>query len=234
MDMKNRTWFYLLITIGIFLMFLNISFNSIAQVSSATVKDIDGNAYKTVLIGTQVWMAENLKTTKYNDGTAIPLVTEDKVWEALTTPAYCWYNNDGKAYKNKYGALYNWYVVNTNRLCPKGWHVPTDMQWRMLTTYLGGDNVAGSVLKETGSSHWLNLSTGATDKTRFTALPGGYRFNRFKDGAFADIGYLGLWWSSTEYRNRWAWYRDMGDNTSEVGRRNGDETFGLSVRCLKD
>jgi uncharacterized protein (TIGR02145 family) len=100
-----------------------------------TVKDIDGNIYKTVTIGTQVWMTENLKTTKNNDGTAILLVTDDKACETLGTPAFCWYNIDEPANKNRYGALYNWYAVSTNKLCPKGWHVSTDAEWTTLTTY---------------------------------------------------------------------------------------------------
>ena len=119
--------------------------SGLSNVVTATpnVVDIDGNVYHTVTIGTQVWMVENLKTTKYNDGTAIPLVTDNTAWGALTTPGYCWYNNDSATYKNTYGALYNWYAVNTGKLAPTGWHVPTDSEWTVLTTYLGGQSVAG-------------------------------------------------------------------------------------------
>src|SRR5450759_4787246 len=116
-----------------------------------TVKDIDGNVYKTVTIGKQVWMVENLKTTKYNDGITIPLVIDNTAWTDLITPKYSWFNND-IANKEVYGALYNWYTVNTNKLCPKGWHIPTDEEWTTLTTYLGGEGVAGGKLKETGTT----------------------------------------------------------------------------------
>ena len=117
--------------------------SGLSNIVTATpnVVDIDGNVYHTVTIGTQVWMVENLKTTRYNDGTAIPLVTDGTAWAALTTPGYCWYNNDSATYKNTYGALYNWYAVNTGKLAPTGWHVPTDSEWTVLTTYLGGESL---------------------------------------------------------------------------------------------
>jgi uncharacterized protein (TIGR02145 family) len=112
----------------------------LTRLQAQTVKDIDGNVYKTVTIGKQVWMAENLKTAKYNDGKTIPLVTDNTEWSNLSAPAYCWYNND-IANKEVYGALYNWYTVNTNKVCPKGWHIPIDAEWTTLTTYLGGEGV---------------------------------------------------------------------------------------------
>jgi len=111
----------------------------------STVTDIDGNVYHIVAIGTQVWMAENLKTTKYNDGTFIPLVTDSTAWGNLSTPGYCWYNNDAATYKNTYGALYNWFTVNTGKLSPKGWHIPSDTEWETLITYLGGESLAGGI-----------------------------------------------------------------------------------------
>ena len=116
----------------------------------------------------------NLKTTKYNDGTSIPNVTNDTSWSNLTTGAYCWYNND-VSYKNPYGALYNWYAVNTGKLAPKGWHVPSDAEWTTLITYLGGESIAGGKLKEAGTTHWLSPNTEATNSTGFSALPGGRR-----------------------------------------------------------
>ena len=127
------------------------------QGTGGTVTDIDGNVYHTVTIGTQTWMVENLKTTKYNDGTAIPLVTDSTAWLNLTTPGYCWYNNDAATYKNTYGALYNWFTVNTSKLAPSGWHVPTDAEWTTLITYLGGETVAGGQMKSTGT---IELGTG--------------------------------------------------------------------------
>jgi hypothetical protein len=110
----------------------------LSGLQAQTIRDIDGNVYKTVTIGKQVWMAENLKTSKYNDGRAIPLVTDNTAWEALNTPAYCWYDNDESANKTKCGALYNWFAVNTNKLCPTGWHVPNDREWTNLPPLSGG------------------------------------------------------------------------------------------------
>jgi len=196
-----------------------------------TVKDIDGNVYKTVTIGTKVWMAENLKTTKYNDGTAIPLVADDKAWEALTTPAYCWYNNDATANKKTYGALYNWYTVNTKKLCPTGWHVPSDAEWTTLTTNLGGESVAGGKLKETSTTHWQSPNTGATNETGFTALPSGYRSS---SGTYNYIGLNGYWWSSSEYSPPNAYSRSMNYYRSNVYRYSYYKQDGFSVRCLRD
>jgi uncharacterized protein (TIGR02145 family) len=160
------------------------------------VSDADGNDYKTVAIGAQVWMTENLKTTKYNDGTAIPLVTNHTAWNNLTTDGYCWYSNDATTYKDTYGALYNWYVVQTGKICPTGWHVPTEGEWQTLATYLGGAGIAGRKLKETGTAHWGIYNVSATNETGFTALPGGYRFCDFYE-TFNDIGLAGYWWSSS-------------------------------------
>lgn len=198
------------------------------------VSDIDGNVYNTVTIGTQVWMKENLKTTKYNDGTAIPNVTDDAAWSTLSADAYCWYDNDLAAYKDTYGALYNWYVVasaNPKNVCPTGWHVPTDAEWTTLSTYLGGETVAGGKLKETGTTHWGSPNTGATNQSGFTALPGG---NRFDDGSFDYIGQYGQWWSSTEYNANSAWSRDMGYYFKTLDRGYYSKLSGYSVRCIKD
>jgi uncharacterized protein (TIGR02145 family) len=197
-----------------------------------SLKDIDGNVYKTVTIGTQVWMAENLRTTKYNDGTAIPLVTENKAWAALSTPAYCWYKNDARTNKNTFGALYNWYTIYTNKLCPKNWHVSTNEEWVTLTTFLGGDSIAGGKLKEAGAVHWESPNTGATNESGFTALPGGYRYIF---GAFYLGGYNGIWWSATESDASNAWSRFMGYYDSIVASsRNFSKRFGYSVRCLRN
>jgi uncharacterized protein (TIGR02145 family) len=154
------------------------------------IKDIDGNTYQTVWIGDQLWFAENLKTTHYNDGTPIPNVTDDTAWSALITGARSYYGNDSTTNAPVYGALYNWYAEENGKLCPSGWHVPTDTEWTVLTNYLGGD---GGKLKEVGTVHWNN-STGATDEFGFTALPGGRRLD---SGAFSFIGDYGYWWSAT-------------------------------------
>jgi uncharacterized protein (TIGR02145 family) len=195
------------------------------------VTDNDGNVYKTIIIGTQTWMAENLKTTKYNDGTAISNVSNNTTWVGLTTGAYCWYNNDAVTYKATYGALYNWYTVNTGKLCPTGWHVPTDAQWTTLTTLLGGEGVPGGKLKETGTTHWLSPNLGATNESAFTALPGGEcNYN----GSFVQIGYYGSWWSSTESSTASAVSRGMNRSFSQVDRSVQDKYWGYSVRCLRD
>jgi len=135
--------------------------------------DVDGNNYKTIKIGNQEWMAENLKTTKYKDGTSIPLFTAATPMANFTSPGYCWYNSDSATYRNSYGALYNWYAVNTGKLAPTGWHVPTEAEWNTLIAYLGGESVAGGKLKEAGTSHWSSPNTGATNEVGFSALPGG-------------------------------------------------------------
>jgi uncharacterized protein (TIGR02145 family) len=195
------------------------------------VKDIDGNEYNVIKIGNQIWMAENLRTTKYRDGKAILLVTDGTAWNYLNTSGYCLYNNF-VAYRNSYGALYNWYAVNTRILCPTGWHVPSDAEWTTLTTFLGGDSVAGGKLKETSTVHWSRPNTGATNESGFKALPGGTRYNR---GSFYHTGYYGCWWSATEYYNESnAWYRGMSYETCYVRRHYDSKSVGFSVRCLKD
>jgi uncharacterized protein (TIGR02145 family) len=207
--------------------------SELSSIVTATpnVVDIDGNVYHTITIGTQVWMVENLKTTRYNDGTAIPLVTDSTAWAALTTPGYCWYNDDSATYKSTYGAIYNWYAVNTVKLAPTGWHVPTDSEWTVLTTYLGGESVAGGPLKETGTTHWISPNTGATNTTGFSALPGGYRnFN----GAFNLIGNYGYWWSSMAFDATTSWLRIMYSYNANVFRYNLNDADGLSVRCLRN
>jgi uncharacterized protein (TIGR02145 family) len=219
-----------------------------------TVADIDSNIYKTVQIGTQIWMAENLKTTRYNDGNLIPYVTDLIEWEQLiewekfavcrqlTTGAYYWYNNNSSN-KNIYGAIYNWYAVNTGKLCPTGWHVPTDAEWHTLAYFLGGEKVAGGKLKETGTTHWLNLNAGATNESSFTALPGAVN-----DGYFGSIdwylgdyqpGMYGLWWSATDYDfpdgslEDVAISRSIFNSTSSFNDNGGPKNCGASVRCLQ-
>jgi uncharacterized protein (TIGR02145 family) len=195
------------------------------------LKDFDGNVYTTVTIGTQVWMLENLKTTKYNDGTDIPNVTDSSVWSVLSTPAYCWYENNAAAYNNEYGGLYNWYVVNTGKLCPKGWHIPTVAEWNILVNYLGGRTIAGRKLKETGNTHWVNALTEATNESGFTGLPGGYcDFN----GTFRFLGYNADYWSATEYNSTDAYVLDMYYEVSYLNIVNINKRYGFSVRCIKD
>jgi uncharacterized protein (TIGR02145 family) len=209
--------------------------NFSAQQNNNTFTDIDGNVYNTVTIGTQTWMAENLRTTKYNDGTSIPNVTDNTSWTNLSTPAYCWYNNDITTYKNTYGALYNWYTVNTAKLAPAGWHVPTDVEWKTLITYLGGESVAGGKLKEVGTLNWRSPNTDATNETGFSALPSGGRGGMGFGGKFGSVGYSLLCWSSTQVDTGYAWEWTMGNyNSSNVTRGYASETMGYSVRCVRD
>ena len=207
-----------------------------------TVKDIDGNVYNTVTIGTQVWLKENLKTTKYNDGTAIPNIADATAWGALTTPAYCWYDNDAVTYKATYGALYNWYAVNTGKLCPTGWHVASAAEWGTLIDYLdlgrGSErSVAADKLKEAGMTHWPKPNDGATRATNesgFTALPGGQRSD---NSAFYSVGFNGLWWTSsdaTEFMKGCATYTQMESSYSYVGGSAIAKVRGFSVRCIRD
>jgi len=204
--------------------------------SVTTVSDIDGNVYKTIQIGTQTWMAENLKTTKYNDNTTIPPVADPTLWAGLYTPGYCWYDNDAATYKATYGALYNWYAVNaasngSKNVCPTGWHIPTDVEWGILRASLGGTDFAGGKLKEAGYSHWLSPNTGADNESGFTALPGG---NRSYNGVFMNFGTDGHWWSSSEYDTYDAWSVYMVHNYSFFGRFRGPKNYAFSIRCLKN
>jgi uncharacterized protein (TIGR02145 family) len=204
-------------------------FNS--NVSYGTLTDQVGNIYKTVTIGTQTWMAENLRTTKYNDGTDILQITNNKYWSHLLTGAYCNYKNT----KNidtiaTYGSLYNWNAVSTGKLAPVGWHVPSDEEWSTLMTYLGDNNQAGGKLKETGTIHWSDPNLGANNESGFTALPGGFRGG--DDGTFINMGKVGMWWSSTG--PLLAYYWSLTYDLSELFRIYFSKELGFSVRCVKD
>ncbi len=194
--------------------------------------DIEGNTYNTIDIGTQSWMAENLRTTKYNDNTSIPNITDNTTWANLSSAGYCWYNNDLTANKPLYGALYNWYAITSQKLCPTGWHIPSTSEWRTLTDYLGGESVAGGKLKESGTLHWQSPNTGATNETGFTALPGG---DRLKDGSFILIGQFGTWWArSVDPFQYLPIIRIMTYSTTGATNGGGDKNAGYSVRCVKD
>ena len=199
------------------------------------ITDAENNTYKTVYIGTQQWMGENLKVSKYSDGTTIPNITDNTQWQNNTTGAWAYYNNDA-ANNTKYGKLYNWYAVskttNGNKnICPTGWHVPTDAEWTVLIDYLGGENVAGGKLKEVGTTNWNSPNTDATNVSLFTGLPGGYRSNT---GSYSSICYFGFWWSSTEFNTGSAWNRPLYYYNGNASRDGSDKEVGLSVRCLRD
>jgi uncharacterized protein (TIGR02145 family) len=199
---------------------------------TGTVNDIDGNTYPTIGIGGQIWMAENLKTTKLNDGTAIPLVTDSTAWINLTTPGYCWYNNNEADFKATYGALYNWYTINTGKLCPAGWHVSHFYDFGNLNSYLDVTHEgSGGKIKEAGYAHWETPNTGATNESGFTALPGGMRSD---NGYFVYTGSKSLWWTPDENIPGEA-YSFLVTNTSGVLYVSSVMKYsGCSVRCIKD
>lgn len=208
------------------------------------MKDVEGNAYKTIKIGNQVWMAENLRATKYNDSTDIPLVADSAAWSNLNTPGYCWYGNDSVDNAATYGAIYNWHVVNTGKLCPADWHVPTEDEWKELEMALGmtqasvdssgwrgtdeGSKLAGNADLWAGGD--LKNNAGF-DSSGFVGLPGGYRYN---NGVFENIHISGDWWNMTEYNATQVWYRGIDFRYSKVFRGKALKEVGLSVRCIKN
>ena len=193
--------------------------------------DIEGNAYKSIKLGDQIWFAENLKVTHFIDGTPIPGIAEKIEWSNLTTPGYCWYNNDSMAYHDPYGALYNWFTIETGNLCPAGWHVPGDPEWQILIEFLGGESEAGGKLKEAGTSHWAPPNEGASNETDFTALPGGIRFY---NGSFSGFGTQSFWWSSTENGVCCGYNLYLLNDAGSATRYDSDKEAGISVRCIKD
>jgi uncharacterized protein (TIGR02145 family) len=202
------------------------------------ITDGEGNSYKTVTIGTQQWMAENLKVSKYNDGTTIPniMTISNLQYNSSSIGAWAYYNNYET--NNAYGKLYNWYAVSTTtngnkNVCPTGWHVPTDAEWTVLTDYLGGESVAGGKLKEAGNQSWQTQNFEATNVSLFTGLPAGFRDY---EGNYKSIGYGGYWWSSTETNfTDYAWGRSLGYSLSNAINFNGFvKHYAISVRCVKD
>ena len=189
-----------------------------------TVTDADGNVYQTVVIGTQTWTTENLKTTKYNDGTPISNVTDGAVWNTLNTAAYCWYNND-IANKPTTGALYNYYVATDAKIAPVGWHVPTEAEWQTLVDYLGGDAIAGGKLKEVNGTSWLGPNTGATNESKFSARAGGRRTGI----PFEFLGTKGFFWTSTN-----SGIYSLFNDQSALTTSQHPPQFGYSIRLIKD
>lgn len=229
--MKNT--FSLLLIVLITTMFTSCEKdeNKNNTISNGTVTDIDGNIYHTVKIGTQVWMSENLKVTKYRNGDPIPNVIDGTAWHNLSSGAYCHYDNDSNN-STTYGNLYNWYAVHDSRnITPKGWHIPTDAEWTTLTDYLGGEEVAGAKLKETGGTHWESPNSGATNMSGFNALPGG-DCNDYIE--FFSIRRYGHWWSSTKFDATSVWIRDLCFDEIYVIKNIGGIRGGFSVRCIMD
>ena len=196
-----------------------------------SVTDIEGNIYKTVRIGNQVWMAENLKTSTFSDGSEIPDVPDATDWNELTTQGRCWYNNDEAANKDIYGALYNYYAVNSGKLCPAGWHVPSKDEWQKLREALGDTLTGGGKLKEEGTEHWKTPNTGAVNSTGFTALPAGIRYF---EGTFNSVTFFTSFWSSTESDNDKSWYLSLYYSDAVAALKTISKKDGFSVRCIKD
>lgn len=247
MGTHYKKWVLTTIIIGLILFFTNCSENEdndpdIVQplpaiifnpnLTYGTVTDIEGNIYKTITIGTQTWMAENLRTRKYRNGGQITKVSDAAQWSSLNTEVYseCYNNNN---YSKTYGLLYNWYAVNDIRnLTPIGWHVPTDDEWNTLINYLGGNNIAGGKLKEVGTTHWASPNKGATNESGFTALPGGSRSNT---GSFTLVLLYNAsqWWSSSEINPNIVIYH-MNYGSTGVTRIEWEKENGLYIRCIKD
>lgn len=210
--------------------------------SQGTITDVDGNPYHTVVIGDQEWMLENLKTTRYNDGTPIPNVTDVTEWRNIDKPAYVWYNND-ISNKEPYGALYNWHVAGSSKaLCPDGWRVASDEDWKILEHFLGmepeqieGTSLRGAdeggKLKEVGFERWKNPNKGATNEVGLTIIPSG---RRDSSGKFYDMGTGATIWTSSETSESCAYYRHFATNVTTIGRNpEGDKKFGLAIRCIR-
>ena len=209
------------------------------------VKDIDGNSYKTVKIGEQIWMAENLKVTQYRNGDPIPNLTDENDWENTEQGAYCNYDNNEDNVET-YGRLYNWYAVDDKRgLAPRGWHISTDDEIKELEMYLGLSQSEAGEDGPRGTNEGSKLANRKDlwddgilqnnpefGTSGFDFLPGGYRY--YGNGNYSHMGSLGYFWSSTEYGSNYAWYRELYYNTSEVGRYGGSKKDGFSVRCVKD
>jgi uncharacterized protein (TIGR02145 family) len=197
-----------------------------------TVEDVDGNRYRTVEIGAQIWMADNLETTRYRDGSAIPHVVDAATWSDGSIGAYCFPANDRDATPASYGLLYNFAAVNDRRgLCPEGWHVPTATEWRTLVDQLGGADIAGKTMKDVDSGLWSLSTPGADNSSGFSALPAGGR------GRFGDAGEVGMyatWWAATSEDDEYAWHWGLYPDRNSIRFNPGHMASGFSVRCVRD
>lgn len=224
----------LFITLISFILLLSLNYsckNSENNNSGSYVEDVDKIRYKTIKIGSQIWMSENLKVTRFSNGDPIPLVTENIDWEEANSGSYCYYQNDIK-YDDIYGKLYNWRAVNDPRgLCPDGWHIPTDGEWQLLSDYLGGNEIAGNKMKEVGSKNWEYPNNGASNVSGFTALPAG---GRDEFGEFIIDKYGGHWWSITEDGDIDIWVRSIYFGYGSILRDSYHKNCGFSVRCIKN
>lgn len=201
--------------------------------------DAEGNLYNTILIGTNLWMAENLRATRLNDNTSIPELTDNAAWIGTSAPAYCWYDNN-PSFKGTYGALYNWYSVNTGKLCPAGWHVPTDQEFSALEVTLGMGADQSEIWGWRGTDHGLKMknTTGwdnngnGSNSSGFSTLPGGYRYGA--DGQFFLQTTITYWWTSSEHDADRGWYRRLDSSSDQVYRASTSKRGGKYIRCVKD
>ena len=209
---------------------MHYSFLLLAVFLMNSYSKAQGN-YDTVKIGNQTWMKKNLDVSTYRNGDPIPQVKDPKKWGELKTGAWCYFDND-PVNGPIYGKLYNWYAVNDPRgLAPAGWHLPGDHEWDALDTQLGGYNIAGGKMKEAGTIHWLAPNTGATNKSGFTGLPGGYRY---LNGKFYDLGVSTSWWNTAEANATDAWAHGLSYDSEVAGADGSYKRNGFSVRCVKD
>jgi len=195
------------------------------------VTDIDGNQYSTINVGNDLWMAENLAVTHYNDGTPIANITDNDQWIVTLSPAMRWYDNNEEIYK-QIGALYNWYVVETGKLCPQGWHVSTEKEWELLAWTVSGNAIAGNKLRAKGNDIWKPSENIGTDFIGFNALPGGFVHDF--TGKTSSFGEYASFWTSDEYSRAFGWGRSIHINNPELRRFNDGKKGGFSVRCVKD
>ena len=210
-------------------------FNFNADLTYGSVSDAEGNDYKTIRIGTQTWMAENLRTTRYDNGDLIGTTIPDSlnIYQE-NEPKYQWAYEGNESLVTVYGRLYTWYAIKDSRnVCPAGWHVPTVAEWTTLTDFLGGESIAGGKLKENGFTHWYEWTdpNPATNESGFTALPGGYRYN---GGVFYSISYEGFWWSSDGFDPEGGWGRNISYGTNNINAFGEYAKSGYSIRCVKD
>ena len=216
------------------IIFTTLQNSSVINVPGPNVTDIDGNVYQTITNCNQTWTKSNLNVSHYRNGDAIPQVTNQAQWTSLTTGAWCYYANTSSN-GTTYGKLYNWYAVNDPRgLAPAGYHIPSDVEWTLLSTCLGGDAIAGGAMKETGNIHWQSPNTGATNSSGFTGLPGGNRLSL--SVVPTSLGNQAWFWSSTDFNTTNAWFRFLLNDSTQLYRECFDFTksYGFSVRCVKD
>jgi len=196
------------------------------------VSDIEGYVYNTIGIGSQIWMVENLRTTFLNDSTPITQIFNDSLWTRFRSPGYCWYNNDSIINKNIYGALYNFYTIESGLLCPTGWHVPDESEWNTLAAFLGGNEIAGGKLKDYYTPYWKGPNLCIANNFGFRALPGGEK--RIVTGIFFGIRERGYWWTSRSDNYSQAFSRSMSHESTELDRFLTNKKYGFSIRCIKD